>query len=46
MDKAGCHADFSGFFSAVSNDLPQVNAFNLNSCCCEGVGKLMASMSF
>lgn len=37
MDKAGCRADYSGFYSAVSNYLPEVNAFNLNSSChCEG----------
>lgn len=48
-DKAGCRADCSGFYSAVSNYFPEVNVFNLNSSChCEGgkkKKKMMASMS-
>lgn len=49
-NKAGCRADYSRFYSAVSNYLPEVNAFNLNSSChCEGKKKkkkkMMASMS-
>jgi len=31
VDKAGCHADYSGVYSAVSNNLPEVTALNLNS---------------